>query len=102
MKINVIRTKTLAAWLAGLKDRRAAARVTSRILRIEDGNFGDTKSVGDGVHELRIDHGPGYRVYFIRRGEIVVVLLCGGDKSTQSRDIDEAKRLARQWKDKFL
>jgi putative addiction module killer protein len=79
-----------------LQDRRAAARIASRIERLEDDHVGDAKSVGDGVSELRIDFGPGYRIYFTRRGQAIYVLLCGGDKSTQVRDIRNAKLLAKE------
>ena len=78
-------------WLMGLKDRAARARIRTRINRVRLGDFGDSKSVGGGVSELRVPYGPGYRVYFGRRGEAVVVLLCGGDKRTQSKDIASAK-----------
>lgn len=81
-----------------MRDRRAIGRITSRLLRAEGGNLGDAKSVGDGVSEMRIDYGPGYRLYYVRQGVLIVVLLCGGDKTTQARDIAEAKRLAREWK----
>lgn len=93
------RTDTFATWLSRLKDRRAAARIASRLLRAGDGNLGDVKAVGEGVSEMRIDYGPGYRIYFIRQGSMLIVLLCGGDKSTQQRDIAEAKRLAQKWKE---
>jgi putative addiction module killer protein len=82
-----------------LKDRLAKARIEARIRRMSLGNPGDAKSVGEGVSEMRIDHGPGYRVYFMRRGPLLIVLLCGGDKSTQDQDIVQAKALARQWRD---
>ena len=78
-------------WLHGLRDIRARAKIRVRINRIRLGNFGDAKSVGDGVFELRIPHGPGYRVYFARTGSTLVLLLCGGDKGTQVRDINSAK-----------
>lgn len=94
------KTQTYDAWIRRLKDRRAAGRITSRILRAEDGNLGDVKPVGQGVSEMRINYGPGYRVYFLQRGSVVILLLCGGDKSTQSQDILEAKRLAKEWKEK--
>ncbi|MCQ1575056.1 type II toxin-antitoxin system RelE/ParE family toxin [Neorhizobium galegae] len=86
-------------WLRSLKDKRAVSRITVRMERAASGNLGDVKSVGDGVNEMRIPYGPGYRLYFIRRGEVVIVLLCGGDKSTQQSDIAQAKRLAKDWKD---
>jgi len=85
-----------AAWFAALRDPEARARITVRIRRLSLGNPGDVRPVGSGVSEMRIDHGPGYRVYFIRRGEMVVVLLCGGDKRTQDRDIARALELARE------
>ncbi|MBO3761081.1 type II toxin-antitoxin system RelE/ParE family toxin [Ciceribacter sp. L1K22] len=86
-------------WMHALRDRRAVSKILLRLERIADGNFGDHKSVGGGVQELRIDHGPGYRVYYVQRGSLVVILLCGGDKSTQARDIETAKRLASELKD---
>ncbi len=84
-----------AAWLDGLRDVAGRARVMARIDRLAAGNPGDVRPVGDGVSELRIRVGPGYRVYYVRRGHEVVILLAGGDKSTQSRDIRTAQRLAR-------
>ncbi len=78
-------------WLSALRDVRARAKIRIRLNRLRLGNFGDAKSVGDGVSELRIPYGPGYRVYFARTGATVVLLLCGGDKSTQRRDIKKAK-----------
>ena len=78
-------------WLRDLEDRRARARIEARLSRVAIGNFGDVEPVGEGVMELRIDWGPGYRVYFARVGQVIVLLLCGGDKSTQQRDIDRAK-----------
>ena len=89
-------------WLLGLRDVQARARIRVRLNRIRLGNFGDVKSVGDGVHELRIPHGPGYRVYFARRQQTVVLLLCAGDKSTQSADIEKAKEywVDYQWRAK--
>ena len=88
-------TRRYADWFDRLRDRRAKARIDSLLRRFSLGNPGDVKSVGDGVQELRIDYGPGYRVYFTRVGDLVVILLAGGDKSTQQADIDAAKRLAR-------
>jgi putative addiction module killer protein len=82
------------AWFSGLRDRQAKQRINIRIRRVSLGNFGDVKPVGEGVSELRIDYGPGYRVYLIQRGD--VILLCGGDKRTQDRDITNAKRLAKE------
>jgi putative addiction module killer protein len=79
-----------------LKDRRAKDRIAQRIVRIQAGLVGDVKPVGAGVSELRVDYGPGYRIYFCRRGEDVILLLCGGDKSTQDSDIREAKAMAKE------
>jgi putative addiction module killer protein len=93
--IPVRKTEEFAHWLDGLGDLRARARVQVRIERLEAGLVGDAKPVGEGVSELRIDYGPGYRVYFTRRGEALLILLAGGDKRTQSRDIVKALRLAR-------
>jgi putative addiction module killer protein len=81
-------------WESGLKDKLARATITARVVRLAAGNPGDVRSVGGGVSELRIHHGPGYRIYFTRRGSTIVLLLCGGDKSTQARDIARAKELA--------
>jgi putative addiction module killer protein len=92
--IEVRQTETFRVWHAALNDRRAAARIAIRIDRMALGNAGDVKSVGDGVHEMRIDYGPGYRVYFSRRGAALTILLCGGDKRAQSADIAPAKVLA--------
>jgi len=78
-------------WFAKLRDRRAQQRIQARIARVRLGNFGQTRSVGGGVQELKIDYGPGYRIYFGRDGECVVILLCGGDKGTQDEDIKEAQ-----------
>jgi putative addiction module killer protein len=83
-------------WLDDLRDVTARLRIVARLRRIELGNFGDVKSVGDGVRELRIDYGPGYRVYFVQRGQEIVILLCGGDKRTQAADIAQARRLAKE------
>lgn len=93
--IEIRKTDVFAQWLDGLHDIRARARVLVRIERLAAGNAGDVKPVGEGVSELRIDYGPGYRVYFTKRGREVVILLAGGDKNTQARDIKAALRLAR-------
>ncbi len=92
--IEIRETDVYREWFETLIDKRAKARIDARIRRVSLGNFGDVKPVGKGVSELRIDYGPGYRVYFIRRGNIVVILLCGGDKSTQATDIRLAQELA--------
>lgn len=89
-------TAEFATWLAGLRDDRARKRIAMRLVRVSAGLFGDVKPVGAGVSELRIDHGPGYRVYFVQRGKILIVLLCGGDKGSQARDIELAKALAKE------
>ena len=93
--IEIRRTVVFRAWLRALRDERAKARIASRIDRLALGNFGDVKPVGEGVSELRIFYGPGYRVYLVRRGNVLVILLCGGDKATQGRDVEVAKALAR-------
>ena len=78
----------------GLRDDGAVVRITARLRRVGQGSLGDVRSVGDGVYEMRIQYGPGYRLYFIRRGSEIIVLICGGDKSSQRRDIERAKRLS--------
>ena len=93
--IEIRKTEIFAKWLDGLHDLRARARILVRIERLTAGNPGDVKSVGEGVSELRIDYGPGYRVYYKKQGQKVVILLAGGDKSTQAKDIKTALRLAR-------
>ena len=92
---EVRQTETFSLWLRGLADRRARARLAARIDRLAHGNPGDVAAVGEGVSELRIHFGPGYRVYFASRGRALVILLCGGDKSSQASDIKTAKQLAR-------
>ena len=94
--IEIRQTDVFVAWFAGLKDRSARARITARIRRLSLGNPGDVKPVGQGISEMRIDYGPGYRVYFVQRGETLVILLCGGDKRDQSRDIARALELAKE------
>jgi putative addiction module killer protein len=93
--IEIRKTEAYARWLDGLHDIRARARVMTRIERLAAGNSGDVKPVGEGVSELRINYGPGYRVYFTMRGRTVVILLAGGEKRTQATDIKTALRLAR-------
>ena len=97
--VEVRQTARFAHWLEDLRDLRARARVQARIERLIGGNPGDAKPVGSGVSELRINYGPGYRVYFQQRGSTLIILLAGGDKSTQARDIEEALLLARQIKE---
>ena len=92
--IEIRKTEVFANWLENLRDIRAKARVLVQIERLSSGNAGDVKPVGEGVAEMRIDYGPGYRVYFIQRGSELIILLAGGDKSSQSRDIKAAIRLA--------
>ena len=92
--IEVRKTEVFATWFENLGDKRAKARRQARIDRMEVGHFGDTRPVGKGVRELRIHYGPGYLVYFLQRGSIVVVLLCGGEKKTQQADISKARELA--------
>jgi putative addiction module killer protein len=92
--VTIQQTDEFASWLRSLRDSVARARIAKRIVRLAAGNPGDVKPVGSGVSELRIDHGPGYRVYFVQRGAVLVILLCGGDKSTQSRDIERALSMA--------
>ena len=97
--IQIQQTKTYVKWFSGLRDRVARARIDIRIRRLSLGNAGNAKPVGDGVSELRVDYGPGYRIYFVQRGEVVIVLLAGGDKSTQDKDIRNAKVLAKDLKE---
>jgi putative addiction module killer protein len=93
--IEIRKTEHFAKWIDSLQDIRARARIQARIERLIIGNPGDVKAVGEGVSEMRIDHGPGYRVYYTQLGRSVVILLAGGNKSTQDRDIRTALRLAR-------
>ena len=86
-------------WLNDLKDKRAVARILARLARVRHGNLGDCKPVGEGVSELRVDYGPGYRLYFGQKGNALIVLLCGGDKRTQDRDIRLAKQFWREFKE---
>jgi putative addiction module killer protein len=92
--IPVRETNVFSDWMNRLRDARAKARMD----RLTSGNPGDVAPVGEGVSELRIDYGPGYRVYFLQRARVLIVLLCGGDKRTQERDIRKAKELAREWR----
>lgn len=93
--IEIRETQEFSSWLTSLRDARARTRVQARILRLRYGNPGDVKPVGEGVSEMRIDYGPGYRVYFVKRGALLVILLAGGAKPTQDKDIKTALKLAR-------
>jgi len=97
--IEIIKSELFERWLLGLKDRLARLRVQARIDRLAAGNPGDVKPLREGLSELRIDYGPGYRVYFIQRGPVVIVLLAGGDKRTQDADIKRALDIAKDWKE---
>jgi putative addiction module killer protein len=92
--VAIRQTAQFADWIGKLADRKAQAMIAKRIVRLQSGLSGDTKAVGEGVMEARIHFGPGYRLYYLRRGSELIVLLCGGDKSSQDRDIAVAKRLA--------
>src|ERR1035437_5670503 len=92
-------TETFRKWRLRLRDQRIRALIASRLDRLGYGNAGDVKPVGQGVSELRIDYGPGYRIYYVKRDETIIILLCGGDKSTQAKDIKTAKRLAAEWRE---
>ncbi|PIT00694.1 addiction module antitoxin RelB [Bradyrhizobium nitroreducens] len=91
--INVLQTEAFRGWLAGLRDRRAVARIASRLALIERGTLGDVKSLGAGLSEFRIDYGPGYRLYAAQRGTEIIILLCGGDKRKQHADIKRARAM---------
>lgn len=93
--IEIRKTAEFLEWLHQLRDAQAKSRIAARLFRAEDGNLGDVEPVGAGVSEMRIDYGPGYCIYFIQRGPLLIVLLCGGDKRTQRADINHAKRLAK-------
>jgi putative addiction module killer protein len=95
--LELKQTETFRKWRLRLKDHRARAIIASRLDRLAQGHVGDVKTIGEGISELRIHYGPGYRVYFRKQGNTIVILLCGGDKSTQTKDIEAAKRLAKEW-----
>ncbi len=95
--VEVRQTEVFASWLRKLCDETARSRIQIRIRRLSLGNFGDVKAVGEGVSELRIDYGPGYRVYFAERAGVLILLLVGGTKKTQAADIARAKRLKKEW-----
>jgi putative addiction module killer protein len=96
--IEIRRTEIFDRWLRKLRDPNAKARIQIRIDRLARGLFGDVKDIGQGLSELRVDYGPGYRVYLMRRGDMLMILLCGGDKRTQDNDIKQAKMMADEWK----
>lgn len=93
--IEILKTAAYVEWISALRDRRAVARINQRLLRLQAGNPGQVEPVGEGVSELKIDYGPGYRVYYLNRGDELVILLGGGDKQSQRRDIKNALELAR-------
>jgi putative addiction module killer protein len=93
----ILKSKTFDTWFSKLRDRRARARIAVRIDRLALGNPGDVKPVGSGVREMRIDYGPGYRVYYAQRGRVIVLILCGGTKRTQAADIRRAIEIAESW-----
>lgn len=95
--IELKQTETFRRWLTKLRDERAVTAIASRLDRLAFGHVGDAEPVGQGISELRIHYGPGYRVYFRRQGHSIILLLCGGDKSTQAKDIKAALRLADEW-----
>ena len=95
--IELKQTATFAKWESRLRDKRARTLIASRLMRLSEGLPGDVEPVGEGVSELRIHYGPGYRVYFQQRGSLLIVLLCGGDKGSQTSDIAAAKKLAKEW-----
>jgi putative addiction module killer protein len=96
---EIRRTEEFSRWLKDLRDTRARAKILVRIDRLEMGNPGDARPVGNGVSEMRVHYGPGYRVYFVQRGDALVVVLCGGDKDSQASDINQAIRLAQELED---
>lgn len=95
--LDIKQTDTYRKWERKLRDQRAKALIAARVFRLANGLSGDVKPVGQGVSELRIHHGPGYRIYFKQRGDEIIILLCGGDKDSQQGDIDTAQRLAAEW-----
>ncbi|MBO5996561.1 MAG: type II toxin-antitoxin system RelE/ParE family toxin [Acetobacter sp.] len=93
------RTETFKKWIAKLRDQRARARISEYLERLLEGNFSNVKPLGGGISELRIDYGPGYRVYYTEKNGMIILLLAGGDKSTQDKDIAKARKLAQEWKE---
>ena len=96
--IELVETDEFQRWIRRLRDESAHDRINARLARLRRGHLGDVRPVGDGVSEMRINYGPGYRIYFVREGMTIVVLLCGGDKDSQTRDIRLAKRMAAEWR----
>ena len=97
--LTIVRSETFARWLRRLRDAQARTRINARLRRVETtGNLGDVQSVGNGIAEMRFHFGPGYRVYFIREGAQIIVLLCGGDKDSQEHDIRRAEQIATEWR----
>lgn len=96
--MNIVKSATFEKWIEKLRDERARGLIIARLFRLEEGQFGDVSPVGEGISELRVHYGPGYRIYFYRRGDEIVVLLCGGDKSSQPRDIKLAHTILAEWK----
>lgn len=94
-EVSIVQTEVFRSWLKRLRDRKARLRIDDRLKRLASGNAGDTKSVGEGVQELRLHFGPGYRIYYIWRDDVLIILLNGGDKGSQARDIAKAKELAK-------
>ena len=99
MKFQLLVTEEFSKWSRKLKDREAARQIALRLARVRSGNLGDVSPVGDGVSEFRIKYGPGYLIYFIKRGKEIILLLCGGDKSSQQADIAKAKKIAKEVKE---
>lgn len=97
--LQLKQTATYLKWERKLNDQMAKALIAARLLRLANGLAGDVNPIGDGLSDLRIHYGPGYRIYFQRRGSVIIVLLCGGDKSTQNKDIARAKQIALEWSD---
>ena len=97
MNYSLVRSDEFQSWLNKLRDRRAIQLIALRVARLENGHIGDVRSIGNGIRELRLHYGPGYRIYFQIRGSEIILLLCGGDKGSQSRDIEQANRIAENW-----
>jgi len=97
MMVEIVESATFSRWIKLLRDVRARARILARIDRMSDGNFGDVAPVGGGLSEARIHYGPGYRIYFLQRRGTIVILLCGGTKKSQAKDIESARQIAQDW-----